>query len=228
VQYPDDMSESEAASTQTDLEALEALQADASELERIESLLHRFNAFETSVGFENDEVMHSDILASLLDPNRTGVLGELLIKEVLRETLAAGRKAVPAAAFEGLDRVLENLDVMGLSRTLVRREYQFIDVLLTNEDHKLAVIIENKIYEMALRNESVFNNPTHPDSSQWPKLYRLAFLTAESIENGSDNDLEQEIRRQWGEFLDKDLPRIEAALKKETWIWEPVEPEERT
>ncbi len=42
------MSESDAASTQADLEALEALQADASGLERIESLLDRFNAFEAS------------------------------------------------------------------------------------------------------------------------------------------------------------------------------------
>jgi len=39
VQYPDAMSDSEAGSTKADLEALEALQADASELERIEELL---------------------------------------------------------------------------------------------------------------------------------------------------------------------------------------------
>ncbi len=34
-----------------DLEALRALEADASELERIASLLSRFNAFETSASW---------------------------------------------------------------------------------------------------------------------------------------------------------------------------------
>jgi hypothetical protein len=39
MEYPDDMSESDSASTAVDLEALRALQADASDLERIEELL---------------------------------------------------------------------------------------------------------------------------------------------------------------------------------------------
>jgi hypothetical protein len=39
MEYPDDMSKSDTASTAADLEALRALQADASELERIEELL---------------------------------------------------------------------------------------------------------------------------------------------------------------------------------------------
>jgi hypothetical protein len=137
------MSESEAASTQADLEALKALQADASELEHIENPFDRFNAFEAIAGFDKDEVMHSDILASLLNPKRTGVLGGLLIKEVLRETLDAGRKTVPPSKFGGLDRVREDLDSMDFGNTLVRREHYHVDVLLTNEDHKLAVIIEN-------------------------------------------------------------------------------------
>jgi hypothetical protein len=140
------MSDSEAALTQADLAALKALQADTSELECLESLLDRFNVFETIVRFDKDEVMHSDFLASLLDPKRTGVLGVLLITEVLRETLATARETLPSSAFAGLDRVLDDLDSMDLSQTLVRREHQYIDVLLTNEDHKLAVIIENKIW----------------------------------------------------------------------------------
>jgi hypothetical protein len=39
VQYPDGTSESEATSTQADLDTLTALQADTQELERIENLL---------------------------------------------------------------------------------------------------------------------------------------------------------------------------------------------
>lgn len=140
------MSEPEVSSNQADLEALKALQEDAAELERIEGQLDRFNAFETIAGFDKDEVMHSDLLASLLDPRRTGVLGERLIRELLRETLDAGRETVPPSAFGGLGKALENLDGMDFGSTFVRREHEFIDVLLTNEDHTLAVIIENKIW----------------------------------------------------------------------------------
>ena len=34
---------------------------------------------------------------------------------------------------------------------------------------------------------------------------------------------EEEIRRQWEMFLDEDLPRIDAALKREAWVWESTE-----
>ena len=146
MQYPDAMSERESVPTQADLEALEALQADAPELERIEGLLDRFNAFETIARFDKDEEMHSNFVASLLDSKRTGVLGERLIRELLRETLDAGRETVPPSSFGDLGRVLENLDGMDFGNMLVRREHHHVDVLLTNEDHKLAVIIENKIW----------------------------------------------------------------------------------
>ncbi len=46
MQYPDGMSEPEAASAKADLEASRALQANAPELEFIENLLDRFNVFE--------------------------------------------------------------------------------------------------------------------------------------------------------------------------------------
>ena len=66
MEYPGDMSESETTSTVAGLEALEALQADASELERIEGLLDRFNVFE-AIGFVDNEVVHSNFLALLLN-----------------------------------------------------------------------------------------------------------------------------------------------------------------
>ena len=140
------MSEPDAASTQAALDALRALEEDAPELERIEGLLDRFNVFETTARFDKNEVMHSNLLASLLDPKRTGVLGERLIRELLRETLDAGRKTLPPSTFGDLGRVLENLDSRNFGNTLVRREYHHVDVLLTNEKHTLAVIIENKIW----------------------------------------------------------------------------------
>ncbi len=138
------MGGTEANSKRSDLEALGALQADAPELDRIEALLDRFNVFET-IGFVTDELMHSSFLAFLLDPKRNDGLGDLLLKEVLREGLTAAHGILPPSVFGGLDRVLQDLDSMDLGRTVVRREHRDIDILLTNEAHKFAVIIENKI-----------------------------------------------------------------------------------
>jgi hypothetical protein len=134
VQYPGAISDAEAASTKADLDALKALQADASGLDRMESLLDRFNVFE-AIGFDKDEVIHSNLLAFLLDPKRNDGLGDLLIKEVLRETFATAHRTLSPSVFEDLDRVLKNLDSADLGQPLVRREHEYIDVLLTNEEH---------------------------------------------------------------------------------------------
>lgn len=91
MKYPDGMSESETTSTAADLEALKALQADASELERLEKLLDRLNFFE-AYGFVNNEVMHSEFLAFLFDPKRNDGLKDLPIKGLLREALVTARK----------------------------------------------------------------------------------------------------------------------------------------
>ena len=130
----------------SDLDALMALQVDAPDLERMEGLLDRFNAFEAIPDFDRNEETHSNFLASLLDPRRTGVLGDRLIRELLRETLDIGRETIPSTSFGGLGRVLDDLDGMDFGNTLVRREHHHVDVLLTNEKHSLAVIIENKIW----------------------------------------------------------------------------------
>jgi PD-(D/E)XK nuclease superfamily protein len=76
------MSEPEPTSTEADLKALKALQADASELEHIETLLNRFNVFET-IGFVDQELMHSRILAFLLSPNQNHGLGDRFLKRFL-------------------------------------------------------------------------------------------------------------------------------------------------
>jgi hypothetical protein len=121
------------ASGNADLDALEALQADAQGLERIEALLDRFNVFET-VGFVNQELMHSRLLAYFLDPHQNHGLGDLFLKRLLRETLSSTGDA-PLPAFPE-----------DLGGTTVRREHRHIDLLLTNEDHRLAVVVENKVW----------------------------------------------------------------------------------
>ena len=71
---------------------------------------------------------------------------------------------------------------------------------------------------------------THPDifrvtgtpSSRWTAIYSRPFLNQEMYEEADPVDRDEEIRKRWEKFL-KDLRCIEEALRKETWIWEPVE-----
>ncbi len=111
-----------------DLEALRALQADASELKCVESSSNRFNVFE-AIGFVNQELVHSRFLAFLLDPRQSHGLRDVFLAKFLDEA------SLP------LDLRDKDLDL-----TLVHREWQHVDILLTNETHRIAVIIENKIW----------------------------------------------------------------------------------
>ncbi|CAN5793358.1 hypothetical protein BH23ACT11_BH23ACT11_27430 [soil metagenome] len=80
---------------------------------------------------------------------------------------------------------------------------------------------------MGQKDESLFNHLEDPKSVGYPKLYRRTFLTPEFYEEEvSDSDRGAEIRKNWADFLENDLLRIDAALKQESWIWhEPDESE---
>ena len=54
IQYPDGISEADAATTHAGLDALRALETEAPELERLEGLLDHFNIFKT-IGFVSDD-----------------------------------------------------------------------------------------------------------------------------------------------------------------------------
>ena len=136
------MSEPEAASAQTDLEALEALRTDASELERIEGLLDRFNVFE-AIGFTGQELMHSRFLAFLLDPRQNHGLGDFFLRGFLH-------KVSESTSEVSLHQALDNTDDGSLGQTTVQTEVYTndgrIDILLLNEAGRWAMIIENKVW----------------------------------------------------------------------------------
>jgi hypothetical protein len=136
------MSESETASTESDFEALEALQEDASELERIQNLLDQFNMFET-IGFIGQEVMHSRFLAFLLDPKQNHGLGDVLLRKMLEKASAISNAASVLKVFEDIgSRNMEQTSV----QTEVYTDDGRIDILLLNEIEKWAMIIENKVW----------------------------------------------------------------------------------
>jgi hypothetical protein len=120
-----------------DLQLLEALVIDNPDLDRLETMLAQFNIFE-ALGAVRQELRHSDFLAFLLNPQQSHGLGDLFVKRLLQRAIAGAEQNPP-----GLTRL--DLDLWDLSELEVRREWRNIDLLLLNETHQLAVIIENKI-----------------------------------------------------------------------------------
>jgi hypothetical protein len=123
--------------TATDLQTLEALVVDNPDLERLEALLDQFNIFE-AIGATHVELRHSDFLAFLLNPEQPHGLGDDFVKRLLQKSLGdASSNDVPITPID--------LDIWDLDGLEVRREWRNIDLLLLDEDHNMAVIIENKI-----------------------------------------------------------------------------------
>ena len=98
-------------------------------LDSLENLLNQYNIFE-AIGMVSQEIRHSAFLAFLLTPSQSHGLGDRFLKEVLE--------------LAGDD--LEDLIIADLSATRVEREWQKIDLLAINSKHKLALLIENKVY----------------------------------------------------------------------------------
>jgi hypothetical protein len=124
------------ASIDTQQKALEAFVAQNPDLVRLESLLARFNIFE-AMGSVRHELRHSDFLSYLLDPSRNHGLDTLFLKELLQTVLLNKQVESSVSLFD--------LDFWNLSTAIVQREWHHIDILVTDEANRFAVIIENKI-----------------------------------------------------------------------------------
>jgi PD-(D/E)XK nuclease superfamily len=120
-----------------DREKLVALVIDNPELEALEAQLEQFNIFD-ALDAVRQEARHSAFLAFLLNPQQNHGLDDILIKRLLQKALLSNREL--SAPITPID-----LDVWSMSQIEVRREWQNIDILVLDETHELAVIIENKI-----------------------------------------------------------------------------------
>ncbi len=107
------------------------------DLEQLERLLSQFNIFE-AMGAQRQELRHSDFLAFLLNPRQPHGLQDTFMRQLLRRTLSGVEKA-------NLAIDLVDVDTWDFDGMLVLREWANIDILLLDEPHRLAVIIENKI-----------------------------------------------------------------------------------
>jgi hypothetical protein len=131
----------EASQAEQDLKTLEAFLVGNEDLDRLEALLDRFNIFE-AIGMVSRELNHSQFLAYLLDPSNNHGLGDLFVKRLLQNILSIadegeGRVLMPISAIE--------LELWDLERMTVEREWHHVDILLRDVEHRLVVVIENKI-----------------------------------------------------------------------------------
>jgi hypothetical protein len=126
----------EIAQGKSDRERLEDLVVGNPDLERLEALLARFNIFE-AMGVVRQEVRHSDFLAYLLDPRGNHGLRDAFAKRLLQKALASNEASLPISPID--------LDLWDLGQARVIREEHRIDVLVLDDLHHMAVIVENKI-----------------------------------------------------------------------------------
>ncbi len=131
------MTRQDASERAADLAALTAFVVDNPDLDRLYALTGGFNIFE-ALGVTRQELRHSDFLAFLLDPRQPHGLGDAFAQRFLQRVLVQpGQPPAPISAVEVVLTPFTNATVL--------REWTWIDLLLVSEDHRLAVIIENKV-----------------------------------------------------------------------------------
>jgi len=116
--------------------ALGALVRDSGRLSVLADARSEFNLFEV-IGAVSNELRHSNFLGFLLDPYGSHGLGTQFLQRFLIRAVAEASKPASISVLE-----LGGLD---LSEATVEREAGQIDVLITDPDNRLVVVIENKI-----------------------------------------------------------------------------------
>jgi hypothetical protein len=118
-------------------EALERFVIENDDLLDLESRIGRFNIFD-ALGVARAEIRHSNFLAFLLDPSESHGQGQLFLKTVLMDLLRqASPERRPLSPIE--------LDGTDLRDVEVKREWKHTDLLITCQQPRFAVVIENKI-----------------------------------------------------------------------------------
>jgi hypothetical protein len=129
--------ENDTSPSHRDRKALQTFLVGNKDLDRLEALLDRFNILE-ALGVVRQELRHSDFLAFLMDPRGNHGLGDTFVKRLLQRVLiAAGDVSRSVTPIE--------IELWNLDRVEIRKEWRHIDILLLDEDHELAIIVENKI-----------------------------------------------------------------------------------
>jgi hypothetical protein len=126
-------------------DAISSLLLDIEVLDKIESKLANFNAFET-LGIVNTEIRHSNVLAWLLSPKENHGLGDLVLKKFIQTVYHQFKDACK-------DISLYDISLMDYHNFHIRREWRNIDILAISEEDQFVLIIENKIWSRESKNQ---------------------------------------------------------------------------
>lgn len=124
---------------ETDLQALERFVAENDDLLELEERIGRFNIFD-ALGIARIEIRHSNYLAWLLAPGESHGQGELFLKAFLMDVLRRAREQGMAPPVSPVQ--LDGADLQGVQ---IRREWRNIDILITCEEPRFVIAIENKV-----------------------------------------------------------------------------------
>ena len=117
--------------------ALQALLAEPT-LETLDQELRKFNQF-ILLGIDRDELSHSRVVASLLNPRGTHGLGDLFLRAFLTAASAKAKELRIGDVWP------EHVNGWQLGSVKSIRERNNIDVLVVGEDDQFVCLIENKI-----------------------------------------------------------------------------------
>lgn len=132
------MNENGQIDNKSDIEFLKDFIHENEELEKLESIIDRFNIFR-SLNIIDNEIRHSDFLAWLLDPSETHGLGDyflnLFLKKISSQTSSVNHSS--PSIFE--------IDSWTFNYIEVLREWRNIDILIKSDENRFVCVIENKI-----------------------------------------------------------------------------------
>ena len=79
--------------------------------------------------------------------------------------------------------------------------------------------VRQKLFDAALAKKSVFNSVSkfYP---QWITIFAHKLLSKKAYEL-PDGEFEEELRKQWKKFCEKELQEVVKAIEEQTWIHTP-------
>lgn len=156
------------------LKCIEEFLMDIEILDKINTKISKFNAFE-SLGIVNNEIRHSNVLAWLFNPNDNHGLDDIFLKKFIQKIVYKNRQAFlnKNGKFD-----LISTSLMDYHDFIVRREYRNIDLLIYSEKNKFVLVIENKIRSKESEHQlNKYRKIVEDEFKDYKKVY--VFLTPE-------------------------------------------------
>ncbi len=75
--------------------------------------------------------------------------------------------------------------------------------------------IRKELFEVICQKEPPFKRSFKTMGRMWSTVYNRNFLTRMNYQEKNTEELQEEIKRRWNEFLDHELPKMDEALKSE-------------